>query len=576
MGQAGHVGDHRNEPAGTAPGGRPVADNAAPMLTRDGAGRILRARWPPLVALIATLGYAVLVVGFGLDFRPLHNDEGVTLGVASRHSAADVLRVAVDDRHGPPLHYLLVHASLAWRYDILGLRLPSAVLGIVAVAVSYGFGRELVGRPGGAVVAIVTASSPITIHLGQFARGYTAMIAAAYGSAWLMLVLIRTGKARWVLPYAVTALLLVSAHPFGLFALFSELVLMAIFAAVRLRHGLRSQGRLAAAVGAALVLGGLALLLLRNLYSPLQGKYGVGSGTSVIKLESQRFWERFGDAVSGSSHVGFAVALAIATILGVVALSCRNRRAATFAGVWILLPLALLSVLTASSRDFAPERHLSFLLPGYAVAIAGFALELRARIGPRFGGLVAAAAVAALLAPGWVADHNELANFNADLRDASLYMSDRFGPDDVLATTAGTLSQAEDPRLIGAYAVLAAPGSSPLSSWQHAGSVRGCKLVHRIGQRHAPVGVLWLVMSVPDPRPVAQALRTAGADVRGFGTILVASAIPRQPTVLSTLLTAHYLFRTAVEADPAAYDVRRMVRLYRHAAALEAAGACST
>src|SRR6185312_11299009 len=313
------------------------------------------------------------------------------------------------------------------------------------------FGRELVGRAGGAVVAIVTASSPITIHLGQFARGYTAMIAAAYASAWLMLVLIRTGKARWVAPYAVTALLLVSAHPFGLFALFSELVLMAIFAAVRLRHGLRSQRRLVAAVGAALVLGGLALLLLRHLYSPLQGKYGVGSGTSVIKLESQRFWERFGDAVSGSSHVGFAVALAVATILGVVALSCRNRRAATFAAVWLLLP------------------------------------------------------------PGWVADHNELANFNADLRDASLYMSDRFGPDDVLATTAGTLSQAEDPRLIGAYAVLAAPGSSPLSTWQHAGSVRGCKLVHRIGQRQAPVGTLWLVMSVSDPRPVAQALRTAGA-----------------------------------------------------------------
>jgi hypothetical protein len=526
------------------PARQPLADNAAPMLTRDGAGRILRARWPPLVALAATLGYAVVVIGFGLDFRPLHNDEGVTLGVASRASALDVLRVAVDDRHGPPLHYLLVHASLAWRSDMLGLRLPSAVLGIVAVAVSYGFGRELVGRAGGAVVAVVTASSPITIHLGQFARGYTAMIAAAYASAWLMLLLLRTGKARWVGPYALAALLLVSAHPFGLFALFSELVLMAIFAAVRLRGGLREQRRLAAAVAAALVLGGLAFLLLRHLYSPLQGKYGVGSGTPVIKLESQRFWERFGDA------------------------------AATFSGVWIVLPLALLSVLTATSGDFAPERHLSFLLPGYAVAIAGFALELRARAGARFGGLIAAAVVAVLLAPGWVADHNELANFNADLRDASLYTAARFGPDDVLATSAGTLSQAEDPRLIGAYAVLAAPGSSPLSTWQHAGSLRGCKLADRIGQRHQPIGTVWLIMSVRDPVRVGRALRRGGAQVRGFGTFLVVSAIPRRPIVVSALITAHYLFHLAVEADPSAYDVRRMVRLYRHAAALDVAGVC--
>jgi hypothetical protein len=45
--------------------------------------------------------------------------------------------------------------------------------------------------------------------------------------------------------------------------------------------------------------------------------------------------------------------------------------------------------------------------------------------------------------------------------------------------------------------------------------------------------------------------------------------------VISALLTAHYLFHTAVEADPSAYDVRRMVRLYRHAAAVDASGECS-
>ena len=117
------------------------------MLTRDGAGRILRARWPPLVALTATLAYAVVVIGFGLDFRPLHNDEGVTLGVASRASALDVLRVAVDHRHGPPLHYLLVHAALAWR-----LRHPGAAAALGAARDRRGGDqlrlRPRAGRPG--------------------------------------------------------------------------------------------------------------------------------------------------------------------------------------------------------------------------------------------------------------------------------------------------------------------------------------------------------------------------------------------------------------------------------------------
>ena len=59
----------------------------------------LTARWAPLTAVIATVAYAVTVIGFGLNYRPLHNDEGVTLSVASRPSARDVLDVAIDDRH---------------------------------------------------------------------------------------------------------------------------------------------------------------------------------------------------------------------------------------------------------------------------------------------------------------------------------------------------------------------------------------------------------------------------------------------------------------------------------------------
>ena len=79
-----------------------------------------------------------------------------------------MLDIAVNYRHGPPLHYLLVHASLVWREDVFGLRLPSALLGILAVALAYGFGRELLGRAGGAVVSVLVAASPAVVRLGQF------------------------------------------------------------------------------------------------------------------------------------------------------------------------------------------------------------------------------------------------------------------------------------------------------------------------------------------------------------------------------------------------------------------------
>ena len=322
------------------------------------------------------MGYAILVVGFGLDFRPLHHDEVVTLHVAGQPSVGDVLHVAIWDRHGPPLHYLVVHASLDWRHDILGLRLPSALFGILAVGLAYGCGRELMGRAGGATVAVVTAVTPITIHLAQFARGYTAMIACAYGSLWLMLVLLRTGRLRWAVPYALAALLLVASHPFGLFALASELVLLAGLGGYEIVTRRRHDRRAIAALAAGLVLGAAAFLWLRHLYSPLQSKYGVGSGGAVVDLTARPFWSDLASHVTGSSVPAFWFLVGAAVVLGIVSLAFRDRRAAIVATVWLVLPLLLLQILTASSEDFAPERHLSFLLPGYSIALSGFALEL--------------------------------------------------------------------------------------------------------------------------------------------------------------------------------------------------------
>jgi uncharacterized membrane protein len=249
----------------------------------------LTARWAPIVAALATIAYAVGVLGFGLVYRPLHNDEGVTLSVASHPSARDVLDVAINERHGPPLHYLVVHASLIVRDDMLGLRLPSALFGILAVALAYGFGRELLGRSGGAVMAVLVAASPEVVHLAQFARGYTAMLAASFGSLWLLLLLVRTRRARYLPLYALSALLLVAAHPFGLFALASELVLLVVLGLAPLRRGWQQQRRNAAVLLGALAAGLVAMLLLWLVYSQLPRPRS-GPGSTMPGRGRRRRW----------------------------------------------------------------------------------------------------------------------------------------------------------------------------------------------------------------------------------------------------------------------------------------------
>jgi hypothetical protein len=519
----------------------------------------------------AVVGYAILVVGFGLDFRPLHHDEAVTLHVAGQPSAGDVFHVAVWDRHGPPLHYLIVHATLAWRHDILGLRLPSAVFGILAVALAYGCGRELLGRAGGAAVAVVTAVTPITIHLAQFARGYTAMIACAYGSLWLMLVLVRTGRLRWVVPYALAALLLVASHPFGLFALASELVLLAALGGHALLTRRRGDRRAIGAMAAALILAAGAFLWLRHLYSPLQSKYGVGKGEAVVRLTSRSFWSDLASHVTGSSVPAFWFVVGAAVVAGIVLLALRDRRAAIVAAVWLVLPLVLLQILTASSEDFAPERHLSFMLPGYAIALAGLALEL-GRL-PGRGRIAGAVVLALLLTPLLVSGRNDLSNFNADLRDASLGLAADFGPHDVLLTTAGAHGPLEDPRLLGAYAALAAPDSTPLAHWKTVDAASRCGLIRRLGQRPYPQRV-WLLASTKDPLRVASALDAVGATTSIYGDIVIAVAEPRYTRTRSALYLGTRLWRHVASAEPAVRDFRRMARLYRSAAHLDSALLC--
>lgn len=524
----------------------------------------LTARWAPLTAVIATVAYAVTVIGFGLNYRPLHNDEGVTLSVASRPSARDVLDVAIDDRHGPPLHYLAVHASLVLRDDMLGLRLPSALFGILAIALAYGFGRELLGRSGGAVLAVLVATIPEVVHLAQFARGYTAMLAASFGSMWLLLLLVRTRRARYVAPYAVSALLLVAAHPFGLFALASEMVLLVVLGLAPLRHGWRSQRRNLIVLSLALGTGLLAMLLLWRVYSQLQPKYGVGQGGAVVDLGSSEFWRRIGDAWTGSSYVIVWLGLAAAALAGLVMLAMRDRRAALILAVWLVQPVLLLSILTATSPDFAPERHLSFMIPAYVAALATFLVEVGRRAG-RYGPWLAALLTLAAITPGVIALSRDVGNFTPDLRHASLYLGSQFGNDDVLLSTGGVPEPGVDARLYGAYAALDASDADSLSRWRDLGQDTGCDLVERLGDQPTPVAA-WVLLRSSNPAALATGLRVKGFDhVEVFGPFVVARRPLRHQTTVAALSAGIRGYRVAAQLTPGTPDFAHLAGVYRSA-----------
>ena len=197
------------------------------------------------------------------------------------------------------------------------------------------------------------------------------------------------------------------------------------------------------ATGVALVLGAAALLALRHVYSPLQDKYDVGQGGRVIDPFSSSLWRDAGGDVVRHDGRAVLVRARRGALAGVVMLARRDRRAALVIAVWLLQPLITLSLLTAGSSDFAPQRHLSFMLPGFAAALAYAIVEAGRRL--PHGPIVATAGAVLLLLPGTVAIARDVDGFNPDLRDASISLARQVRPRR-RAADVGRAGRADRPR----------------------------------------------------------------------------------------------------------------------------------
>ena len=260
------------------------------------------------------------------------------------------------------------------------------------------------------------------------------------------------------------------------------------------------------------------------------------------------------------------LSLAAVTVAGLIVLLVRDRRAGVVVAVWLVQPIASLAVLTATSQDFAPERHLSFLIPGYAAAMAGFLFELARRLGRR-GPWLALGLGAALVAPGVVALVDDIGTFTPDLRDASLYLGANFRQGDVLLSTGGVPEHGVDPRLYGAYAALEAPAGSQLSGWQDVGQESQCNLVKKLEQHPAPDGA-WLMLRSPDPDALGVRLGLLGFQgIREFGQYVVARFPLHRHTTAAALSAGLRGYRAANLLSPDIGDFRELVSTYRLARA---------
>ncbi|HYY77495.1 MAG TPA: glycosyltransferase family 39 protein [Gaiellaceae bacterium] len=346
-------------------------------------------------ALTAAVG---LFLGLRLTAWPPHEDETLVFFVA-RRPLPDLLE-SVFERGGAPLHYLLAHISLSFDESLVALRLVSAIFAVASIPVLAALVARLAGRRTALLAALLSAASWTFLFHGIYGRMYGLFLFLSALSCLLLLRALERGSgSRWV-AWAAAALAVLATQPYGALMLLAQGVFVGLLR-LRGRTSLRRPGAAAAAV----------LVLATPLwitYSHLASRFevGVGPGTASelgSPLDVLAYlWEVLGDFTAGWPAA--AIPVALVALAGLVVLARRRPDAALFAGAIVVVPALALMVTRAGSGLVPETRHLLFVLPFFAMALAASLLEVArhaGRLAPLALGLGLAALIALQLAWGW-------------------------------------------------------------------------------------------------------------------------------------------------------------------------------
>lgn len=150
--------------------------------------------------LVAVLGIGAIVRFWNLGGPGLHGDEE-TMAMATMHILQDgrpILPSGMFYPRGLTELYLMALSVLAFGESEWALRLPSALCGVLVIALSYLAGRRFLRPQWNLALAATVALLPEVIGYSQTARMYVFMLAAVAGCMACLFEWERTDRLRWL------------------------------------------------------------------------------------------------------------------------------------------------------------------------------------------------------------------------------------------------------------------------------------------------------------------------------------------------------------------------------------------
>ena len=317
-------------------------------------------------------------------------DELFLVEIVRGHGLGEALDIVHDTESTPPLYFVIAWAATQFGEDLLAIRIPSLVFSTATVPLIYLLGVRTVGRIPALVAATIFAITPFGLFYGTEGRGYAAVAFFSVASTLSLVLLVQTGRRRWIVALALAVAAAAYTHDLAIFVLAAQLV-FALFA-----YREKAREVLVAHAGAALLyvpwIPGALFQFQDNTSDRLTPVTGVQEAVeTVVRSWFGYPFVELGRIPGRAATWLIVLALAVAAALALRAAIMRRARPST--------PLLLLTVLAAATPVAAAlyelgdssvfgARYLSASVPAALLVIA--ALVTASRRAAVAGGLAAA------------------------------------------------------------------------------------------------------------------------------------------------------------------------------------------
>lgn len=268
-----------------------------------------------------------------------------------------------------PFHSLLVHLSVSWLSDWLGVelafRLPALIFSLLSVVAIYGLAQTSLGERTAFIAAGLAAILPVSALEGVEARGYSMMIFFSAAATWSLLAARKHNNPWLWAAYSCACALGVWAHFVTAFVPIGHAIWMALRA---IRFG---EWRQFACGVAALM---LAAALAITLYSPMipamlasRGMFAAVSGDQPTILGPEGLHALL--QLGGSWYWWAAAPGLLLLVIGLIAAIRQRSDAASLIDA-AMLGLPLMLIVVALSGTWMYARFTLFVLPGAILLLA--------------------------------------------------------------------------------------------------------------------------------------------------------------------------------------------------------------